>query len=618
MTSSNGCTFGTNLQEDGKVQFQLWAPSVNQVTLVLEDDGEEKSLPMDSSNNGWFKLATDKARVGDHYRFRMPDGLSVPDPASRYQVCDVHDSSEVVDPKAFDWKDKDWTGRPWHEAVIYELHVGTFSPEGTFDGVIKKLDELTDLGITAIELMPLSDFPGDRNWGYDGVLHFAPDRSYGTPDDLRRLVDAAHSRNIMVFIDVVYNHFGPEGNYLNVYAKEFFTEKHKTPWGAALNFEEAKMVRDFFCSNALYWLEEFHMDGLRLDAVHAIKDESALHIVQELSALVRKQFEGKRHVHIVLENEANSARFLKRGQNGKPQFATAQWNDDIHHAFHILATKETEGYYRAYSEEETGTKPIEYLGMALAEGFIYQGQASIAHEGAARGEPSAHLPPTAFISFLQNHDQVGNRAFGERLSALCKPRKLKALTAIFLLAPQIPLLFMGEEWAASSPFLYFCDLGAELNPLVTAGRRREFESFSAFADPANREQIPDPCLRTTYEKSKLNWDERQLPGHADWLSFYRKLISIRQQKIVPKLLEIREGHGSYQVFPPALLYVRWQLAGERHLALLANLADERAETTALNLIGQCEDTLFTLGLDESQNWQNSLMPAWSLVWWVQK
>src|SRR5215472_4525736 len=329
MDRKHSMPFGAEVLADGSVRFRLWAPSANSVDLCLED-GARGSYPLLPLDNGWFERISSEAHAGSLYRFQIDHKTEVPDPASRFQPEDVHGPSAVVDPTAVSWNDDNWRGRPWEQAVIYELHVGAFTPEGTFQGVEQKLDYLRDLGVTAVELMPLADFPGRRNWGYDGVLPFAPDSSYGRPDDLKQLIQAAHSRGLMVFLDVVYNHFGPEGNYLHLYAPQFFTDRHHTPWGAAINFDgrDSRPVRDFFIHNALYWLEEYHFDGLRLDAVHAIIDDSEPDILTELAQTVRERFGTDRFVHLVVENVDNNVRYLSRDPGGAVQLYDAQWNDD--------------------------------------------------------------------------------------------------------------------------------------------------------------------------------------------------------------------------------------------------------------------------------------------------
>ena len=557
--------FGTELQRDGSTLFRLWAPAAPQVTLVLDSGAEH---PMQAGRGGWHSVQVGDAGAGARYRFRLPDGLLVPDPASRRNPDDVHGASQVVDPHAYVWRDADWVGRPWHETVVYELHVGTFTPEGTFAAAQARLGELAALGITAIEMLPLADAPGHRNWGYDGVLHFAPSANYGTPDDLRALVDHAHALGLMVLVDVVYNHFGPDGNYLHAYCPPFFNPAHQTPWGAAINFdgEHHAAVRAFYVANALYWIEEFHCDGLRLDAVHQIRDDSALHIVEEIAQAIAAGPGVERHVHVVLENDTNQAHRLLRDAEGAPLASTAQWNDDLHHAAHVLLTGETDGYYADYA-----LQPVQLLGRAFAEGYIYQGQLS-QHSGLPRGEPSGQLPPTAFISFLQNHDQIGNRAMGERLSAMADAHKIDALTACLLLSPHIPMLFMGEEFAASTPFLFFCDFQGELAQAVSNGRRNEFKYFAAFADEAARARIPDPNDEATFRQSTLRWDERERAPHRDRLALVRALLALRHTQLVPYLAGPMQGGRS--LGQGDWLHVQWRLADGSLWEIVANLGDE--------------------------------------------
>ena len=490
---------GAEIRPEGGVRFRLWAPAHERISLSLEPEG--RLLPMHSTGEGWHELALDEAAAGTLYRFELPDGLKVPDPASRFQPQDVHGPSEVIDPAAYRWTDQGWRGRPWHEAVLYELHVGAFTEEGTFRAAIGRLDHLAKLGVTALEIMPIADFPGRWNWGYDGVLPYAPNSSYGRPEDFKALIEAAHQRGLMVLLDVVYNHFGPDGNYLSTYAPAFFTKRHKTPWGDAINYDgkRSKPVREFVIENALYWIKEFHLDGLRLDAVHAIKDDSRKDVLDELAERVRAEA-ADRHVHLVLENEENESRRLARGADGKPLHYTAQWNDDVHHVLRTAATGEDKGYYAEYLGD---TKK---LGRALAEGFAFQGE-MMEYRGEPRGEPSAGLPPTAFIAFIQNHDQVGNRAFGERITAIAEPEAVRAIAAVYLLLPQVPMLFMGEEWAASQPFPFFCDFSGELANSVRKGRRKEFAKFPEFKDEKSGSAFPTlrprpPSLRPSCAGTK--------------------------------------------------------------------------------------------------------------------
>jgi malto-oligosyltrehalose trehalohydrolase len=519
--------FGAECTPHG-VRFALWAPAARSVDVVFS----ESERRMRQAEDGWHEWLEADAGPGTLYQYRIDAELLVPDPASRIQPRHVDGPSQVVDP-GFAWDE--WRGRPWEESVIYELHVGTFTAECTYLSAIQKIPHLKELGVTAIELMPLADFPGRRNWGYDGVLPYAPDSAYGRPEDLRALVNAAHRAGLMVFLDVVYNHFGPQGNYLHRYAPQFFTERHHTPWGAAIDFGN-RWVREYFVQNALYWLRDFRFDGLRFDAVHAIVDDSPTHILDEICNAI------PREKHLVLENDKNQARYLRT--------YAAQWNDDAHHAFHVLATGESQGYYKAYADA-----PARHLARCLAEGFAYQGEVS-PFSGEARGEPSAQLPPTAFVDFLQNHDQIGNRAFGERLITLADEEPLRALTAILLLAPSVPLLFMGEEWGCRQPFQFFCDFGGELAQAVREGRRREFPHI---------QDMPDPVAAETFEQCVLKWKDARTRGGKAWLGFYRELLQVRREKILP----LRASGGRWRMLGERAFEVRWD-----KLLLLANCGDQ--------------------------------------------
>ncbi|MDN5864948.1 MAG: malto-oligosyltrehalose trehalohydrolase [Gammaproteobacteria bacterium] len=563
---SHAMPFGARMSDAG-VCFRLWAPDAQNVTLMLEGTNERR-LPMEPRPGGWFELTSDAARAGSRYRYALADGTRVPDPASRFQPDDVHGPSEVVDPAAFAWTVEDWPGRPWHEAVCYETHPGAFTPAGGHDGALEKLDRLCALGVTALELMPLSDFAGRCNWGYDGVLPFAPAASYGRPEDLKRLIDAAHARGLMVLLDVVYNHFGPSGNYLARYASGFFTGRYRTPWGEAIDFGRRE-VRDFFIHNALYWLEEYRFDGLRLDAVDQIHDPGPTHILDELAATVGEKITD-RHVHLVLENDDNVADYLERDAGNRPCLYTAQWNDDFHHAAQLIATGEKDGYYADYAQN-----PVGALGRALAEGFVYQGEYS-GFRDRPRGEPSGHLPPTAFVNFLQNHDQIGNRACGERLHMLATAARLRALYALLLLSPGVPLLFMGEEWAASAPFLFFCDFDRELNRAVRDGRRAEFKGFAAFAGEKARQSIPDPALADTFSRSRLDWEESAAPPHAEWLAFITRLIALRRKELVPLLERMHSGQAG--LLGERALAVAWPFAEGKYWRIAANFGDTSVAT----------------------------------------
>ncbi len=604
--------FGTRILPDDGVLFRLWAPGAKEVDLcLLPADGLVSPLPMTSHPEGWFVLHHPTAVKGDRYQFRIDNDLMVPDPASRCQADDVHGPSVVCDPNEFDWRDQNWTGRPWQETVIYELHVGTFSPNGTFAGVTERLDYLVQLGISAIELMPLAQFPGGRNWGYDGALLFAPDNSYGSPEDLKNLVQAAHDKGLMVFLDVVYNHFGPEGNYLYTYAKEaFFTEQFDTPWGAAIRFsgKGTRTVRDFYIANALYWLEEYHFDGLRFDAVHSIFDRSDPDIMEEIAVSVQQGPGLKRHVHLILENDNNSAQYLERQSDSQPRFFTAQWNDDIHHACHVLLTGETEGYYTDYCNN-----PINHLGRCLTKGFAYQGEISAYRQGQTRGEPSAHLSPLCFVSFLQNHDQIGNRAFGERLVSLTDLQDLKILTALILLAPSPPLLFMGEEFGATEPFNYFCDFEPGLAEQVTKGRRAEFAGFSNFSSPKKLKHIPDPNGEHTFMSSKINWSNIEKEENQEILKFYKILLNIRRQEIIPRLTAIKNGQAGYLIFSPKAMSAWWQIADSSRLTVVFNLQEEIVDT---HVYAAASNLFFRIASDDQNPLASGCLPPKSIFWYL--
>ena len=565
---SHSMQFGTELHSGGDVSFRLWAPGCHRIELAIE--GRSQTLPLRQTADGWHELRTDAAVPGTLYRFVLPDGTRVSDPASRFQPDDVHGPSEVVDPAFYRWRDAAWAGRPWHETVLYELHIGSFTPEGTFRAAIERLDHLEALGVTAIEIMPIADFPGQWNWGYDGVLLYAPDSSYGRPDELKTLVDAAHARGISVLLDVVYNHFGPDGNLLSAYVPQFYTARHKTPWGDAINYdgEGSDFIREFVIHNALYWIEEFHLDGLRLDAVHAIVDQSAEHLLAELAARVRASTD--RPVHLLLENEENDPSRLARTPQSAPQrephHYTAQWNDDVHHVLHVAATGEGAGYYADYRGD------TDKLGRAIAEGFAFQGE-MMPYRGETRGEPSAHLPPDAFVAFIQNHDQIGNRAFGDRIGVSTPAAALRAIAAIYLLLPQVPMLFMGEEWAASQPFPFFCDFDGDLAEAVTRGRRAEFARFPEFQDEATRARIPDPQAAATFRSAKLDWFEPGTTPHAEWLAWYKRVLATRRTEITPLIPRIAGNAARYEVLGAGAVAVHWRINDGRILSLEANLSD---------------------------------------------
>jgi len=546
--------FGARIIGQGRVEFRLWAPDARQVNVILSG---QDARAMDRDEVGIFSTIAE-CDAGVSYKYCIDEGHEVPDPASRCQAGDVHDDSIVTDVD-FVWQNRSWRGRPWHETVIYEVHVGAL---GGYKGVATHLPRLKALGVTAIELMPIADFPGRHNWGYDGVLPYAPDTAYGTPSELKELIDLAHGHGLQVFLDVVYNHFGPDGNYISSYAAGFFDKAVHTPWGGAINFN-LPPVRRYFIENALYWLADYRFDGLRFDAVHAIKDDEFL---LEMAAEIRQTFQD-RHVHLILENENNEPNLLS-GTDDQPRF-NAQWSDDWHHCLHVLLTSEREGYYDDFQT------PAHQLARCLSEGFAYQGDLSKHAGGKPRGGRSVHLPPTAFVICLQNHDQVGNRAMGERLTSLAHPDALRAATLLLLMTPQIPMLFMGEEWGETKPFLFFTDHGVELADAVREGRRTEFAHFAAFTQPETRESIPDPNDPSTFAKSVPNFPKIPTEHQTRLLGLIQDCLALRHSHIVPNLPRIRARDAV--AIGEKCVRADWQFGNNGCLTLAANFGQMPVE-----------------------------------------
>jgi malto-oligosyltrehalose trehalohydrolase len=583
----NARSFGAQLTADG-VLFRLWAPAAGSVDIVLAD----RVHPLQHAGGGWFTGEVEGAGAGTRYRMRIDGKLDVPDPASAFQPDDVAGPSEVIDHAAYVWRAPAWRGRPWRETVLTETHVGTFTPQGTYRAMIDRLDHLVATGFTALELMPLADFPGTRGWGYDGVLWYAPDSTYGRPDDLKTLIDEAHLRGLMVFLDVVYNHFGPEGNYLGAYAPAFFTDA-ETPWGRAIDYR-VPQVRAFAIENALQWLRDYRFDGLRLDAVHAIVAPGAPSLLHDLSQAVGAfAAQTDRHIHLVLENDDNRAGLLDPVEDPPHGKFRAQWNDDYHHAWHTLLTREDHGYYRDYV-----AAPRRHITRALQSGFAYQGEASPHRGGRARGEPSQSLPPTAFVNFLQNHDQIGNRVFGERLETLADSSAIEAALAITLLAPSIPLLFMGEEWGSAKPFPFFCDFHGDLAEAVRKGRRKEFEE--AYVN--HGDEVPDPLDPATFRSAALDWDALDRKKGARRLALTRALLAIRQREIVPRLAGA--SFATPGDIDDRLLRARWTMGDGSTLRLTANIADDAAP---------CEPS-DTAGIALWGDGQPDLLEPWQVLW----
>jgi len=551
-----GLPMGANVAPDG-VTFRVWAPAARSVELDLRSEVRW----MERSEEGSWSLKVEGAKAGVHYAFSVDGRGPFPDPYSRFQPDGVHGASQVVDPWAFDWHDDGWPGLDARELVIYECHIGCFTPAGTFDAAIERLGYLKELGVTALEIMPVGEFSGSRNWGYDGVDWFAPSHSYGGPEGLRRLVDAAHRQGLGVLLDVVYNHFGPEGNYLREFSPDYFTSRYQTPWGDALNYDgpNSQWMRQMVLDNAVRWLREYHVDGFRCDATFAIMDASPKHMLRDLAETVRAE---KPNAVLIAETHENDARYL-RGFDEDGFGFDAVWADDFHHVIRRRIAGDSEGYYRDY----TGT--VEELARTANQGFLYEGQVSPAM-GHPRGKPARDRPAYQFVYCIQNHDQVGNRPFGDRLNHGVEPDLYRLASAVLLLLPYTPMLFMGQEFAASTPFQYFTDHSPDLGKLVTEGRREEFKAFSSFSDPSVRQTIPDPQAEETFARCKLPWPEAD---GSPTLRLYRECLRLRREDPV---LRQHDRFAMRAWAPtPNLLAVRFEAGNERRL-LLANFGPETA------------------------------------------
>jgi malto-oligosyltrehalose trehalohydrolase len=555
------------------VQYRTWAPGKVTVEAVIFDaeGGVKRTVSLGQEAEGYFGGLDSQGRAGDRYQYRL-DGAEWPDPASRFNPDGIHGAAEVIDPADFIWHDQAWSAPPISDLIIYELHIGTFTPEGTFGAAIDKLDHLVALGVTALEIMPVADFPGKRNWGYDGVLLYAPARVYGEPNDFRALVDAAHQRRLAVILDVVYNHLGPDGNYLGNYSDAYFNPAHKTPWGDAFNFA-VPSVRNFFLENPIYWRREFHIDGFRLDATHAIVDTSEEHILAEIASSIHSL-----GGFIMAEDERNDAQLLRAARQGGIGL-DAVWSDDFHHVVRVMLTGAREGYYQPYQ----GT--IDELAATLDHGWLFEGAERARRERGQLAE-AATLHPEQFIFCIANHDQIGNQAFGQRLHEIISPAAFRAASALLCVLPYTPLILMGQEWGASSPFQYFTDHAHHLGRLVTEGRRQEFSGFAAFGDPVARAKIPDPQNEETFLRSKLRWEEIAEEEHAGVLRLYREILKLRRRLPV---LRNRSREG-YQVLEPIDGIIRL-LFGKSEGAQCLVLAD---------LVGGHSMPR----LDEGQDWQS--------------
>ncbi len=513
---------GAESHEDG-VTFRTWATGKKAVSVVIfGGDGQiSREIPMKLEGSGYYRADDPESGPGTLYKYRI-GGKLVPDIASKFQPQGVHGPSQVVEGSGFRWTDGEWKAPRLGDLIIYELHVGTFTSEGTFAAIPAQFDHLKSIGVNAIELMPIADFAGDRNWGYDGVSIYAPSRAYGTPDDLRVFVNAAHEARLAVILDVVYNHLGPDGNYMGVYSKRYYNKAHKTPWGApfTLDAPDALPVRRHFSENAPYWVREFHFDGFRLDATHAIPDSSSKHLIQEITENVQAM-----GALVICEDPRNERKLiLSREQGGYG--CDAVWADDFHHVVRVQMTHENEGYMGYFK----GT--MEELLKTVREGWLFTGE--LQKDGIPRGTHGADIEPEHFVHCISNHDQVGNRAHGERLSRSVSPEAYRAASALLLTTPYTPMIFMGQEWASSSPFLYFTDHHDELGKGVTEGRRKEFAEFLEFRDPAKRALIPDPQSISTFTKSKLNWSEIDQPPHLSTLRVYRDFVEFRRSNLTDR------------------------------------------------------------------------------------
>ena len=521
--------------------FRLWAPGQERVTLRLSDE----EIEMSRSDNGWFELQATGVLPGAEYNFVLADGTVVPDPASRAQKADVNGPSLVIDPTRYRWQNSEWRGRPWIDTVVYEMHIGTFTPEGTFRAAIDKLSYLADLGITMIEVLPVSQFGGNRGWGYDGVLLYAPHSAYGAPEDFKAFIDAAHGYGLSVVLDIVLNHFGPEGNYLPLLAPDFFHQERSTPWGAGIAYD-VDAARRYIVEAPLYWLEEYNLDGLRFDAIDQIEDSSDKHVLIEIAERIRAGITD-RPIHLTTEDSRNVIFLHPQGEEDSAPLFTGEWNDDFHNSVHVFATGETHAYYQDFASE-----PEKLVARVLAEGFAYQGEIS-PQTGEKRGVKSSGQPPVAFVDFIQNHDQVGNRAQGERLTELAGADCTKVLLAALLFSPHIPLLFMGEEYGETTPFLFFTDFHGDLAKAVREGRAKEFEGHAGHEG----ESVPDPNDEKSFARSKLDWKKLASKEGKAWLAFTRELLTLRQKHIVPLLATAGGDAGKVVKTAEGFLAVSW-------------------------------------------------------------
>jgi len=584
--------FGAQVLEGGRIRFRLWAPAAERVDLLLETThGGGVTLPMACTEAGWYELTSDRATAGDLYRYRIHGFGEVPDPASRYNPQGVHGPSQVLEPGQFIWNDRGWRGRPWEEAIIYQLHVGAFTPQGTFAAARERLDYLVDLGVTAIQLLPVGAFAGAHNWGFDGVLPFAPAASYGHPDDLKELIQAAHNKGLMVLLDLACHYFGPEGNYLSVYAPEFFARQATNLAGRSIDVT-LPGGREFIIHNALYWLEEFHFDGLRLNAALFQDEQEQADLLAALARAVREGPGKHRHCHLLLSHDRRAARYLRWADHSDPRHYEAVWNNAAQQAMQDVLTG-------APSGAVTAVQALDQLGACLSR-------------GGAAGE-SEPLLPTAFVTFQQDYAQIGNQALGERLHQLTPPRPLGAMVATSLLAPMPPALFMGEEFAAAQPFLYFCDFNPDLVKDVAINRRKSFAHLKGFRTARTRARIPDPMDPASFQRCKLDWSSIQRSPHADWLYFYRRLLAVRRREITPRLSGMHEDRIRYLLSGDRGLSIQWTLGDDSLLTLLANYGPAPLD----GLQAPAGAVLWSEPGDAATSLNQGRLPAWSVVWFLQ-
>lgn len=540
--------WGARILTDGRVEFRIWAPGADDMCVVVEEEPHS----MRNEGDGWHTLVVDATAPGTPYSFRLPDGQEVPDPASMAQSCDVHGPSILVDHRAFSWRHPDFAGRPWHESVILELHIGTFTPEGTFRGAIEKLPQVRDAGFTAIEIMPVAHFRGERGWGYDGVLAYAPHVAYGRPDDLKALIDAAHGLGLMVFLDVVYNHFGPEGNHLPRYAAPFFSQDEPTPWGEAVAFEQPA-VRRYFLDNARMWIGDYRFDGLRFDATEQLRDLGEEHFLEEIARTLRHDFRD-RYLHLIAEDQRCRTGYLLRDDRNQPRVFTGMWADSLHHSLHVRVTGEGVGHYAQVADDNWRK-----LQRAVAVGFL-------------RPEGEDTVSPDCFVNFLQNHDQIGNRAFGNRLHTTIDPRLYEVMTAMLLLMPHTPMMFMGEEYGETNPFCFFADFTGELAEAMRLNRVTEAENFGGMPKDTTIKDLPDPMAVDTFKSSKLDWRHVETEVGRRRLTVVRSLIALRQRHVAALISTGAPATGDIIETPEGLLAVDWTFP-DGHLGLRMNFTD---------------------------------------------